>query len=235
VIVTREQPGELADLLTARGAEVLHVPLIGVGDPADGGVALRDELARIESFDWLVVTSPEGARRVGAAAGTSGVRLAAVGASTARTLAEASGRAVDVVPSTQRADALATEIRAASAGDIGARALVAQADLAAGDLGDALRAAGIAVVEVTAYATSISSGTSAAGAESVVAADAVLFASGSAVRGWVATFGRRTPPVVVAIGPSTATVATELGLDIAGIAADHSVVGLVTELEAQVA
>ena len=28
VIVTREQPGELADLLTARGAEVLHVPLV---------------------------------------------------------------------------------------------------------------------------------------------------------------------------------------------------------------
>jgi uroporphyrinogen-III synthase len=122
----------------------------------------------------------------------------------------------------------------------GVRALVAQADLAAGDLGEALRAAGIEVVEVTAYSTSIATGpvapgTGATDAESTPAADAVLFASGSAVRGWVAAFGRQTPPVVVVIGPSTGAVASELGLDITGIAADHSVVGLVTELEAHLA
>lgn len=246
VIVTREHPGALADLLTARGAVVVHVPMIAVGDPPDGGAALRRELDALDSFEWLVVTSPEGARRVAAAAAASSVRLAAVGTATARALGEAAGRAVDVVPATQRATALAAALVSASEDAAGGRVLVAQADRAAGDVGVVLRDAGLEVVEVTAYSTSISSPTREAdrsssgetsppAPSSVAAADAVLFASGSAVRGWLAEFGSWAPPVVVAIGPSTAAVATELGLDITGIAADHSLEGLVGELEAHLA
>ena len=40
VLVTRERPGRLAELLTERGAEVVHVPLIGIAEPADGGPAV---------------------------------------------------------------------------------------------------------------------------------------------------------------------------------------------------
>ena len=40
VIVTREHPGELASLLEARGAKVVHVPLIQVVEPLDSGAAL---------------------------------------------------------------------------------------------------------------------------------------------------------------------------------------------------
>ncbi|MDX2379442.1 MAG: uroporphyrinogen-III synthase [Acidimicrobiia bacterium] len=232
VIVTREDPGELADLLITRGAEVLHIPLIAVADPPDDGVALARELGRIGSYDWLVVTSPEGARRTGGAAASTDVRLAAVGAATARVLRAAAGRDVDVVPSTQLGDELAAAILLACGGSAGLRVLVAQADLASSDVGRALRAAGADVVEVTAYATSIADRSSAAPLmNSALAADAVLFASGSAVHGWVNSFGRRTPPVAIAIGPSTAAVAREMGLDIGGTAADHSLEGLVTELE----
>ena len=63
-----------------------------------------------------------------------------------------------------------------------------------------------------------------------LAADAVAFASGSAVQGWVDAIGFRTPRCVVAIGPSTAAFADELGLRITHVAADHSVPGLVAEI-----
>jgi uroporphyrinogen-III synthase len=242
VIVTREHPGELADLLAERGAEMVHVPLIGVGDPADGGSALRRELERLDTFDWLVVTSPEGARRVGTAAASTGARIAAVGLATAREFTATSGRRVDVVPETQRADALAAAIVDASSEVTGGlRVLVAQADLAAGEVSEVLRAAGHTVVEVIAYRTavaeSITAPDSASTGESIAAfvvdADAVLFASGSAVRGWISAIGRVTPPVVIAIGPSTAGVVSELGLDLTAVAADHSLEGLVNELEAR--
>jgi uroporphyrinogen-III synthase len=39
--------------------------------------------------------------------------------------------------------------------------------------------------------------------------------------------------VIVAIGPSTAEIAGELGLKVSGVAADHTLEGLVTELERQ--
>ena len=61
-------------------------------------------------------------------------------------------------------------------------------------------------------------------------ADAVAFASGSAVQGWVDAIGFRTPRCVVAIGPSTARFADQLGLRISHVAADHSVPGLVAEI-----
>ncbi len=230
VVVTREHPGELAELLAARGAEVIHIPSIAVGDPPDRGMALNRELDRIDSYDWLVVTSPEGARRAGGAAAASGVRLAAVGAATARVLTQTAGRPVEVVPSTQRGEELAAAILAAGGVATHGRVLVAQSDIASSDVGRALSAAGYSVEEVAAYATSIVDG-STDHPESHPAADAVLFASGSAVRGWVAVYGRSTPPVVVVIGPSTGAVAREIGLDVTGTAADHSLEGLVSELE----
>ena len=45
--------------------------------------------------------------------------------------------------------------------------------------------------------------------------------------------GLVAPPIVVAIGPTTADAAERLGLKISSVAADHSLAGLVTELERQ--
>ena len=68
VLVTRERPGDLAAQLIERGATVVHLPLIAVIEPTDGGAALNGALSRLAEFDWLIVTSPAGSERVGAAA-----------------------------------------------------------------------------------------------------------------------------------------------------------------------
>ena len=223
VLVTRERPGELALLLEARGATVVHVPLIQVLEPLDTG-AVR-ELGRLEEFDWLVVTSPAGAERVAdAAAAAPLVRLAVVGTATARVLADAAGRAVDVVPATQRSQTLLDEL--CEVAGPGQRFLVAQGDRADDTLAAGLRRAGHRVTSVVAYRTvaRVPDG------RAIDGADAVLFASGSAAAAWFDAFGTELPGVVVSIGPTTTAVANRLGLKVTATAADHSLVGLVTEL-----
>jgi uroporphyrinogen-III synthase len=226
VLVTRERPGELAAMLAERGATVMHVPLIEVVEPDDGGRALRAALAELDLHDWLIVTSPAGAERAGRAARSApGVRLAAVGTATARVLASEAGRDVDLVPAVQRADALVAAFLARS--PTPQRVLVAQADIAAPTLVDSLRRADHHVTVVTAYRTVAKQPV----ANALAGVDAVLFASGSAVESWCAAFGAVGPPLVVAIGPSTAAVADRLGLKVSAVSADHSLDGLVTELE----
>ncbi len=154
------------------------------------------------------------------------VRVAAVGSTTAQTLTSATGRPPDLVPSMQRAEALAEDlIRAAGPGPV--RILVAQGDRAAPTLVDRLRAAGHDVTVVVAYRTLLRRPDPA----ELEGADALLLASGSAAEAWFDTMGDRQPPIVVAIGPTTATTAHRLGLKVTAVAADHSLDGLVTALE----
>lgn len=231
IVVTRERPGRLAALLESRGATVVHVPLIAVVEPDDGGRELAGTLADLAAYDWLVVTSAAGAERVGdAAAAVPAVALAAVGTATAGVLAERAGRQVDLVPDVALGSALGEAFVAAN--PVPQRVLVAHADRARGDVAAILRAHGHDVTTVVAYRT-INRVPEPAEHRAVDSADAVVFASASAVDGWVRAFGTSTPPVAVAIGPVTADNATRLGLKLSGVAADHSLDGLVTELEHQ--
>jgi len=223
--VTRERPGELGRLLAERGADVVHVPLIAAADAPDGGAELAMCLDRVEIFDWVVVTSPMGAERVGEALGKRGdVSLAAVGTATAQRLAELAGRPVDLVPATQLAAALAVEFNDMATSP--QHVLIAQADRAADTMSDALREGGHDVTVVTAYSTVLVEPDTAA----VARADVLVLASGSAAVSWVEALGTARPPIVAAIGPSTAAKANDLGLEVDGVAADHSLVGLVDEV-----
>ncbi len=224
VLVTRERPGELASMLAARGATVVHVPLIRVVDADDG--ALERELARLDRFDWLVVTSPAGAERTAAGvAGAPTVRVAAVGSATAATMERLSGRAVDVVPRTQHASALLDAVAAVV--EAPQRFLIAQADRAADTLSAGLCRQGHDVTTVVAYHTRLQVPPPGA----IERVDALLFASGSAAEAWAGAVGVDTPPIVVSIGPTTTSVARRFGLKVTATAADHSLDGLVTELE----
>ncbi|MEO2156388.1 MAG: uroporphyrinogen-III synthase, partial [Acidimicrobiales bacterium] len=86
VVVTRatDQAGSLAGALTDLGAEVIELPVVAIVEPADGGAALSAALSSADRYDWIVVTSPNGARRVADLLdGSTTARLAAVGPRTA--------------------------------------------------------------------------------------------------------------------------------------------------------
>lgn len=226
VVTTRDEPGRLDELLREEGAEVVHVPLIEIVDPPDGGAALADALASLDGADWLIVSSKHGARRCAPAASSRrGVRLAAVGAATARALAEGAGRPVDVVPDRQTAAdlLLAMPLPAAT----GERVVLAQADRADDLLAEGLADLGYEVDAVTAYSTRLRP-LSTAEVDAALSADAVAFASGSAALAWVEAIGTDLPPVAVAIGPTTAAAADQVSLKITHQAADHSIEGLLS-------
>lgn len=224
VVVTRagEQADGLAELLTARGAVPVIVPLIEIVADPDGAAAL----AALDpaGFDWLVVTSPNGARHYLCAHAAAPPKVAAVGATTAAALAEG-GVPTTLVPAQQRATGLLTEFPAGTGRVLLVQAVDAEPTLAAG-----LTELGWQVTVNTPY-RSVPARPSAAQQTAARSADAVLFASGSAARAWVAVFGETTPPVVVAIGPQTATATEQAGLKVALVAADHSLVGMVEALE----
>lgn len=64
-----------------------------------------------------------------------------------------------------------------------------------------------------------------------LAADAVLFASGSAARAWAAAMGTATPPVVVVIGPQTAAATRAAGLPVTAVARESSIEGMLDALD----
>jgi uroporphyrinogen-III synthase len=224
IVTTRDQPGALDALLARLGADVVQMPLIEITEAPDDGAALADALERIDTFDWVVVTSRHGAERVADAVRGSSIRLAAVGTSTAAVLAERSGRPVDLVPSVQHATALVEAFP-----DGPWSVLVAQADRAADTVVSGLRGRGCDVVVCTAYSTRLRMPTDAERA-AALEADAVAFASGSAVEAWVEAIGTRTPPIVCVIGPTTESAATRSGLKVSTVAADHTVQGLARAL-----
>lgn len=227
VVTTRDEPGELDRLLTEAGADVVHVPLIEVTEPLDGGAELQAVLGAVDNVDWVVVTSHHGAARVGdALARHPHLKTAAVGTRTAADLTTLSGRAVDVVPSRQTAADLLEAMPQDGKGQV---VVIAQADRADTALAVGLSQLGYRVHPVVAYRTS-SRTPSDAEREAALGADAVAFASGSAAQAWHDAFGTDAPAVVVAIGPTTAGAARACGLEVTHIAQRHDVQGLVDTL-----
>lgn len=223
VVVTRaaEQAGELVALLESVGATAVVVPLVEiVTEPV-----ASDELKTLNpaDFDWLVVTSPNGARAYLATHSSAPPNVAAIGATTAAALS-AGGLQVSLVPTDQRAEGLVAAFPAGSGHVLLVQAVDAQPTMAAG-----LRCSGWQVTVISPY-RSVPALPTVGQQLTALSADAVLFTSGSAARAWVAVFGQTTPPIVVAIGPQTAAAVDQAGLKVSVVAADHSLPGLVAAL-----
>jgi uroporphyrinogen-III synthase len=220
IVLTRPSPGTLQARLNDAGATVTHIPLIAIGPPADGGDALRAALHDVATFDWVVVTSANGAAAVGDAVARAGeVRLAAVGPATAKALEARTGRVVDLVPADANSDGLLAAFPPSPC-----RVLLAQADRSGDNLATGLRAAGHDVVAVEAYTTRPLTPDTAQ-LHVLGHADVVVLASGSAVEAWSRSAGkapgRRLSDVtaaIVTIGRRTAAVAEAHGLAVTAVA-----------------
>lgn len=228
---TRTQASSLAHRLRRLGADVVQVPAIEIVDPDDGGAALRDALASIDGYDWLVVTSPNGAGRVCAevrdARALAGVQVAAIGPGTAAAL-RAHNIEADLVPERFVAEGLLEAFPAPPDG--GGRVLLARAAEARDVLPDGLAAAGWHVDVVAAYRTVPATVTDEQ-RERIAAADTITFTSSSTVSNTVAALGADAlPPVVACIGPVTADTARSFGIEVAVEADVHTIDGLVAAL-----
>jgi uroporphyrinogen-III synthase len=235
VVITRakSQNESFRRLLEARGAHVVEVPLIAIAEPDDEGRERDEVLQRFDEFDWIVVTSPNGADcvapfLVASHAAGDAVRfpsLAAVGEATARSL----GATVAMTANPARADVLAEQFPQGT-GSV----LVVQGNLADDELGNALSAKGWTVTRVVAYRT-VQLRPTREMMLPAMAADVLMLASGSAATAWFDAFGTTTPPFVVAMGPSTAKVALALGLEVTDVAPDQTLESMIQTAERVIA
>jgi uroporphyrinogen-III synthase len=243
VLVTRPraQSRPLCERLRALGAEPVSVPTISIVPPRPGG-PLDRALRRLEDYDWVILTSANGARACLARARAlrldlrrARVRWAAIGPATAGVLREA-GIAVAMTPSRFVTDAIAEEWP----GRAGERVLLPRTDAAPPGLAEALRARGAIVEEITAYRTTLAPVGSRATVRRLVTAhdvDAVIFTSASTVHGLVRLLGDDRAALdgieIACIGPVTAAAVTEEGFSPAVVAQEHTVEGLLDALVAR--
>jgi uroporphyrinogen III methyltransferase/synthase len=198
IVVTRtdEQADSLVRRLEALGHDVVRCPLIRI-EP------LGDEPIDPAPYDWVVVTSPNGARELARRLIGTPKHLAAIGPGTAEALRER-GLHADLVARTHTQEGLAAELPPG-------RVLLAAAEGARRLLVDEREADFLPLYRTVELRPPAPDG------------DVALVASASAARALAAT-GARLP--VVAIGPQTAAEAREHGLAVVAVAADHDLEGL---------
>jgi uroporphyrinogen-III synthase len=201
VIVTRPQgqEEELVRGLVALRHDVVHCPLIEI-EP------LADEPVDVSGYDWVVVTSVNGARELRRRLRGTPRRVAAIG----RATAEAFGGA-DLVPAVATQEGLLAELprpagRVLVAAAAGARRVLVE-ELGA-DFVPLYRTRELAPVDAP-------------------DGDLVVLASASAARAF-ARLGADVPAVT--IGPQTTAAAREVGIEVVREAETHDVAGLLAAI-----
>ena len=159
VVVTRPTSGSstVSAGLRRLGASVVSLPTISIAQPSDGGKALRKAVSEVGDYDWVAFTSQNAVTGFLAALtddrvdprSLAGVKLAAVGATTAGALRQAL-LVADLVAEKSSAAGLAESIGPVTGNG---RVLFCRAAGALPTLGESLRAQGWSVDEVETYRT----------------------------------------------------------------------------------
>ena len=229
----RAQASALAGRLRALGAEVVETPAIRIVPRPP-----PPELANIEDYDLVCLTSPNGAKLLidGLTAHGKDARslaravLAAIGPGTAKELADR-GLTADVVPPRSIAESLVEALEGTEVK--GRKVLVARAAEARDVLPDALRERGAEVDVVPLYET-VAEPLGDEEREALARASHVTFTASSTVRFLLEALGGElaSGPRVVSIGPVTSATAREHGLTVDVEASRHDLDGLVDALVA---
>jgi uroporphyrinogen-III synthase len=202
LIVTRPagQEHDLTARLEALGHEVVHCPLIRVE-------ALSDLPIDVAAYDWVVVTSPNGARELLRRARGTMPRVAAIGRATAAAVGHA-----DLVPAVSTQEGLVAEMPHPAG-----RVLVAAAEGARRHLVDVLAADFVPLYRTHAILP-----------ETPPVGDLCLLASASAAR----AFGELATGIpTVSIGPETTRAARTAGIEVLAEATTHDIDGLVAAVQ----
>jgi uroporphyrinogen III methyltransferase/synthase len=253
IVVTRsrEQARDLVELLEGLGAQTIEAPTFRLV-PAEDPEAVDRAVASASQYQWIVFESANAVSRFCSSLlngsrdlrALGGVRVAAIGPSTADRL-EAFGLRPDVVVPESGTEATANALEADGALK-GARVLVVRPDhgrveQAIETLASELNGRGAETTDLIAYRTVPGSSESAAAQDLYRqlldgTVDAVTFTTPTAVQRFVDLIGRDqaadllNQTVVVAIGPVTAAAAAALGIASPQVAAPFTVAGMVDTL-----
>jgi len=201
IVVTRPrgQEEELVRGLVALRHEVVHCPLIEV-EP------LGDEPVDVSGYDWVIVTSVNGARELRRRQTGTAARVAAIGQATAAAFGGA-----DLVPAVSTQEGLLAELPR----PVG-RVLFAGAEEARRLLADELGADVVSLYRTRELTPA-----------HLPEGDLVVLASASAARAF-ARLGVDIPAVT--IGPLTTQAARTAGVDVTREAETHDVAGLLAAI-----
>jgi uroporphyrinogen III methyltransferase/synthase len=241
---TRDQASDLIQQLAPLGAECLEFPTIRLTPPTRWD-ELDQALREIESFHWIIFTSPNGVRSFFSRLADlqkdprclKGIRLAAIGPATAAALKE--WRLLpDLVPEKFQAEFILEAL--AAVGLSGQKVLLPRAETAREVLPAGLRNLGAEVRVVTAYRTIPEE------AEKPLlldrlregSIDCLTFTSSSTVVNFLALFDRSEilpllkKVTIACIGPVTARTAQDNGLSVQVLPESYTISGLVEALVA---
>ncbi len=245
VVVTRprNQSGDFVRQLSELGADVLEIPTIRTAPP-DRKQDIVDALLELNSYDWLVFTSPNGVtaffdlffKRFQDVRDIGGVRIAAIGPATAAILRNLHLQ-VDLMPDEAMASKIADAFaRYESIENL--KVCLLRAEVANPDLPKALEELGAIVDDIAVYKTVAETADPSGAAERLLAAGAdwITFTSASTVEHFHARFGlpsllKKFPKMKLAsIGPETSKAIRALELEPALEARQHTVEGLVGDM-----
>ena len=238
IVVTRPRSNsnELERMFSAAGATTIHCPMIKITYP-ESNDELDEAIRRIDRYQWLVFTSVHGvvgfwkrltflgldARALGSC------KVAAVGPATAKRLRR-QGILPDLLPPANEGDALARSLCESSEEPLG-RVLYPCGNIARPTIPDGLRRRGASVDGIVVYAT-IDAMLSQAKRKLIdEGVDAIVFCSPSAVRRFAALGLSAGDAVIACIGPTTASAARSVGLEVDVIAENHCASALTATIE----
>jgi uroporphyrinogen III methyltransferase/synthase len=240
---TREQASQLSARLLELGAEVLEVPTIKL-EPPTQREDLVDALLELNSYDWLVFTSPNGVikffeyffKQFHDMRDIGGARIAAVGPATANKLKELHLQ-VDIMPDEALATSIAEAFREFESIE-NLKICLLRAEVANHELPQALEAMGAIVDDIACYKTVPEQEDISGSVAKLLehGADWVTFMSSSSVEHFHARFDlpkllKKFPGMKVAtIGPETSKALGALGLKPIVEAKPHTMEGLLNGL-----
>jgi uroporphyrinogen III methyltransferase/synthase len=243
---TRQQASQLSRQLLERGADVLEIPVIRTVAPTNRQ-AIADVLLELNSYDWLVFTSPNGVsaffefffKAFGDLRDIGGVRIAAVGAATAAKIRELH-LTVDLTPDEYVTSKIAGALAKYESID-NLKILLLRAEVANKELPKKLEEMGAIVDDVACYKTvpETEDRNGAAARLMEGGADWITFTSSSTVENFNARFDlkqlvARYPQLKLAsIGPETTKALAALGLKPSVEAKEHTIDGLVKAIESK--
>ena len=239
ILITRPraQAEEFASALIAAGAHPIFFPVIEIV-PLNDFSCLDSALRKINTYDWLILTSVHGVdvffKRLdilGIKHVPESLRVAAIGPKTSSCLLQ-HGVTPRFVPTEYIAEAILPGLGQ----DIsGKRFLLPQSDLARTALANEIRSAGGVVDEIVAYQT-VPSHPGISGMNALRAGvDIITFTSPSAVNNFVAIVRNNGldpinlpgTPLFACIGPVTKKAAEEMGFCDSVVANEHTTAGLI--------